>query len=141
MQDLANLVRVDGAVGGGGGEAVAALRGASIASGETPETHHVTAARGMSLALTALQGLLHHLALLEDSSNNGTFSLTIGKILNNNGHVAHSINVLCAKSKRGCTENAFYTTKSYRLAVVIHINCIQCVPGPRIPTIDPPLYR
>lgn len=86
IQDLADLVRVDGAVGGGGGEAAAALRGASMGSGETSETHHVAAARGMALALTALQGLLQHLALMEDSSNNGTFSLTIGKVLNSSRH-------------------------------------------------------
>lgn len=83
VQDLADLVHVDGAVGGGGGGAAAASRGAS---GETEETHHVAAARGMVLALTALQGLLEHLALLEDSSNNGTFSLTIGKLLYSSGH-------------------------------------------------------
>lgn len=81
MQDLAALVRVDGVVGEGDGAATAALRGASIAGGETAETHHVVAARGMALALTALQGLLQHLALLEDSSNKGTFSLTIGEVL------------------------------------------------------------
>ncbi|CAM9231946.1 unnamed protein product, partial [Pylaiella littoralis] len=80
VKDLAALVRVDGVVGEGDGAATAALRGASMAGGETAETHHVVAARGMALALTALQGLFQHLALLEDSSNKGTFSLTIDEL-------------------------------------------------------------
>lgn len=75
VQDLADLVRADGVGGGGGGGATVDLRGANGSGGEAD---HVAAARGMTLALAALQGLLQHLELLEDSSNHGTFSLTLG---------------------------------------------------------------
>ncbi|CAM9615807.1 unnamed protein product, partial [Scytosiphon promiscuus] len=74
IKDLAQLCRVDGV--GGGGAPATSLGGPAVTSGESGETAHVAAARGMTLALTALTGLLRHLEL-QDSSNNATFSLTI----------------------------------------------------------------
>ncbi|CAM9130489.1 unnamed protein product, partial [Hapterophycus canaliculatus] len=77
IKDLAQLCRVDGVGGGGGGGGDAAsFGGPNAASEESAETAHVAAARGMTLALAALAGLLRHLEL-QDSSNHGTFSLTI----------------------------------------------------------------
>eukprot|EP00903_Cladosiphon_okamuranus_P008571 g8222.t1 len=63
MNDLADLVRPDG-VGGP----------------QSTEGSHVAAARGMTLALAALTGLLRHLEILGDSSNHGTFSLTLDEL-------------------------------------------------------------
>ncbi|CAM9865760.1 unnamed protein product [Ectocarpus sp. 4 AP-2014] len=73
IKDLATLVRVGG-VGGG-----AAATG-SAPSGESADVSHVAAAREMTLALAALQALVRHLDLMEDSSNHGTFSLTIDEL-------------------------------------------------------------
>lgn len=70
LQDLADLVRVDG-VGGGGA--------ADSGGAQNAEDGHVAAASGMSLALAALTGLLRHLEILGDSSNHDTFSLTLGE--------------------------------------------------------------
>lgn len=70
MQDLADLVRADG-VGGGGA--------ADSGGTQNAEAGHVAAAHGMSLALAALTGLLRHLDILGDSSNHGTFSLSLGE--------------------------------------------------------------
>lgn len=81
-QDLADLVRADGVGGGGGGGAAFDFRGASGSGGEAD---HVAGARGMALALAALQGLLHHLELPEDPSNHGTFSLTLGNFISSGG--------------------------------------------------------
>eukprot|EP00752_Nemacystus_decipiens_P008019 g7166.t1 len=71
MKDLADLVRVDG-VGGGGA--------ADSGNAQDTEAGHVAAARGMTLALAALTGLLRHLEILGDSSNHGTFSLTLDEL-------------------------------------------------------------
>lgn len=73
VQDLADLVRVDGVEGGGAADSGGAQN--------TAEAGHVAAARRMTLALAALTGLLRHLEILGDSSNQGTFSLTLGEIL------------------------------------------------------------
>lgn len=74
MQNLADLVRTDG-VGGGG---VSSL-GVGGSSAEATATLHVAAARGMTLALAALLGLVRQLELLKDHANHHTFSLTIGE--------------------------------------------------------------
>lgn len=75
MQDLADLIRRDGVRGG-----AAFPKGMDGVSGkEDPDTHHLAAVRGMTMALTALRGLVRLLGLVEDSDNHNTFSLTLGK--------------------------------------------------------------
>lgn len=74
MQDLADLIRRDGVRGG-----AAFPKGIGGVSGkEDPDTHHLAAVRGMTMALTALRGLVRLLGLVEDSDNHNTFSLTLG---------------------------------------------------------------
>lgn len=72
-QDLAQLVNVNEGIGVG-----APSPGVGHPVGEEG-TYHVAAARNLPLALGALQGLVRHLGLLENPSNHGTFSLTIGE--------------------------------------------------------------
>lgn len=84
IQDLADLVRVDG-VGGAGS--------ADSGGAQTTEAGHVAAARGLSLALAALTGLLRHLELLGDSSNHGTFSLTLGERVRQHGCYSRRTNI------------------------------------------------
>lgn len=74
VQDLAELVNVSEGSGVG-----VPLPGVGHPLGQKAETCHVAAARNLPLALGALQGLVRHLGLLEDASNHGTFSLTIGE--------------------------------------------------------------
>ena len=74
VQDLAELVNVS--EGGGVG---ARSPGVGHHVGQKAGTCHVAAARNLPLALGALQGLVRHLGLLENPSNHGTFSLTIGE--------------------------------------------------------------
>lgn len=73
VQDLAELVNVKEGSSVGGPSP-----GVGHPVGEKAGTCHVAAARNLPLALGALQGLVRHLGLLEDPSNHGTFSLTIG---------------------------------------------------------------
>lgn len=74
VQDLAGLVNASEGSGVG-----APSRGVGHSGGDKAGTCHVAVARNLPLALGAAQGLVRHLGLLEDPSNHGTFSLTIGE--------------------------------------------------------------